>query len=550
MKIVTLFFPEAAKAGLSPSIARRVPFLVGMNFITLAAFPLMATARYLAEPEVFRLFLAAVLLTETTFAASLFLVRKARYKAASYASSAGLMLNVVWLGLFLPYEGTGDFYRFCTYLLGAVATNSMIALERRQLRVYAAFGFGAFFLFVGAIALPGMLAAGKPDYTILFTVLVLLVVVLSVVDFMSRLNENLVGLAEGELARSRLRAEALAGIVEGSRGALETGRELGAAGAASRERSAAIRRELEELGREARGLSSDASGAEAANRGVVERSRGLRRAVADENALLAETNESLARIARTVRSLAELASAKKEIVGTVLATAERQGRELAGLKEGMGRLLASSASVREASGGISDLSEKTGLLAMNASIQAAHAGAAGKGFAVISQEVRKLAEDTRTETGRIAEALGKSGEAAREAGEAAERFAADLSALAADVRSTFDALVAILDGLKTVSEEALDLEEKASRLGSLAGRSEDEAEGAARGIETGAEKLARITDFSGRLAERVEALLGNFASIEKAVDEAARVGERSLEHMASLDARLAGLDSAEGGLEA
>ncbi len=518
MKLVTLFFPEAAKTGLSPSIARRVPFLVGMDFITLAAFPLMATARYLAEPEVFRAFLAAVLLTETTFAASLFLVRKARYKAASYASSAGLMLNVVWLGLFLPYEGTGDFYRFCTYLLGAVATDSMIALERRQLRV--------------------------------FTVLVLLVVVLSVVDLMARLNENLVGLAEGELARSRLRAEALAGIVEGSRGALETGRELGAAGAASRERSAATRRELEELGREARGLSSDASGAEAANRGVVERSRGLRRAVADENALLAETNESLARIARTVRSLAELASAKKEIVGAVLSTAERQGRELAGLKEGMGRLLASSASVREASGGISDLSEKTGLLAMNASIQAAHAGAAGKGFAVISQEVRKLAEDTRTETGRIAEALGKSGEAAREAGEAAERFAADLSALAADVRSTFDALVAILDGLKTVSEEALDLEEKASRLGSLAGRSEDEAEGAARGIETGAEKLARITDFSGRLAERVEALLGNFASIEKAVDEAARVGERSLEHMASLDARLAGLDSAEGGLEA
>jgi methyl-accepting chemotaxis protein len=135
--------------------------------------------------------------------------------------------------------------------------------------------------------------------------------------------------------------------------------------------------------------------------------------VTETSTAMEEMNATVLEVARNASQAAEDADMAKEnaqtgneIVKQVIDAVGKVQVQADGLKVSMEELGGQASSIGNILEVITDIADQTNLLALNAAIEAARAGEAGRGFAVVADEVRKLAEKTMTATSEVGGAIG------------------------------------------------------------------------------------------------------------------------------------------------
>ncbi len=440
--------------------------------------------------------------------ASLALMRARGYRAASFALVFGFFLALGVFAQTMKYD-----YRLLwnnkeeNYLVVCLVLVALF-LDRRWMLVFTPYTLGIVLLRGVRIDLLHAEVTRDDMFMYCFDLYIPILLLSLFAWLLSGMFDRILAGANLLLLEQRQTAER----VEEAKRALERAvRERTATHRETSERAvAALVRITDDLGEVTREIGEFNDGMAATERivhAVVGGIDDFVRHVEQQFVAVTESSASVEEIGRTIANFAAVTEEKREGARTLGEVTASGGEKVSAARQRAADATVEVRGMNDAIKLINNVSSKTNLLAMNAAIEAAHAGEYGRGFAVVANEIRTLAEQTGANAKGILSSLKVLADGIRDVELASEESWKAFETVMAQVTSyvsVFDEFARGMAEIATGSRETLTAVAQVSTLSSE--------------IKTGSEEMrARIDEIEAvirKLRESSASVIGLLSSLD------------------------------------
>jgi methyl-accepting chemotaxis protein len=183
--------------------------------------------------------------------------------------------------------------------------------------------------------------------------------------------------------------------------------------------------------------------------GTASKLTSLDNLIIHQSGAISEASSSIEKMATSINSISTHISTVVEVFRKLLAASEQGIVTQNTAKQRINEITEQSAGLLEANTAIGAIAAQTNLLAMNAAIEAAHAGDAGRGFSVVADEIRHLAETASVQS----KSIGGTLKLIQESIDGVVKSSVDTEKAFADLNVKINEADSLVMGVKSAMEE-------------------------------------------------------------------------------------------------
>ncbi len=224
---------------------------------------------------------------------------------------------------------------------------------------------------------------------------------------------------------------------------------------------------------------------------------------------IAHISESMNETLRRARSTGDAARDGAQVIGETNSEMDKIAATVGNATTAIDKLSSESSNISTILQVIKDVADQTNLLALNAAIEAARAGEQGRGFAVVADEVRKLAERTTAST----EAIGKLVVSMQSSGREAVDWMSSVNRQVDGGKQHSAVAVGHIDGIRDSSQHVV---ASVSEISEAISEQSSTTQSIAQQVET----VARLSETNSHTARETEAVAHELDRLSAALREA------------------------------
>ena len=533
MSFISFFIPTTVqeKAGLRTK--RRMPFILGTNvlgfIVAIASMIYTLIGKGLSSFSVILLGIAVLFALAITFS------RKAKFAAGAYFCTISLVLICTSIPFLIPsMTGLQILYRLTIAYLTIGTLNLLSAIRRRQL-----FGFciGSVALLITFFKL-NLSFSDPVQLRILFLCIGGIIVNTAAHFLIYALNEGIYRLSHTQTIEAKQSLEKMKELVENVKDSVEFSVTLGDASDRLDAAVTGMQDVYQYLKNQSDNWEKISDGLKRSFDTILEKMQDMTEMLGKQNNSINQSSAVLSSISDHIGNVDSIASQRRDSMYSFVQKYEIQTEQIKELIATVELLRSSSQGIMSFTHAVENIASQTGVLAMNASIEASHAGQFGKGFGVIAQEIRTLSGETTKTARKIAEMLGENNKIVQTVVMAFDEFAEETkrqinesNVIINSIESIIAAVTEVGKGTEKAMETAVLMKQTASETHNRIGMISNEI----------GEQRTSVTEFAGFSASinaQIQSFMEGINHIKAASASVAETGMKNRKIVGNINTSL------------